>query len=75
MMTFETALVVGVFALVLWLELCLPLWRFFFPRKSQVLELTARQKVMRRRLIIAACLFLAFMAIWDGINYFLSEAR
>ena len=75
MKTFETVLVVGIIALVLWFELCLPLWRCFFPRKPQVLELTARQKVMRRRLIIVACLILAFMVIWDGINYLLSVAR
>jgi|GEM_PF-6616722 hypothetical protein len=75
MKTFETVLVVGLITLVLWFELCLPIWRSFFPRKPQVLELTARQKVMRRRLIIVACLILAFMVIWDCINSPLSVVR
>lgn len=75
MKTFETVLVVGLTTLVLWFELCLPLWRSLFPRKPQVLELTAQQKVIRSRLIIVACLFLAFMVIWEGINHLLSEAR
>ncbi len=68
----ETVLVVGTLALVLWFELGLPLWRSFFPRKPQVLKFTARQKVLRRRLIVVACLILAFTVIWDGINYLLS---
>lgn len=72
MKAFETVLVVGILALVLWFELGLPLWRSFFPRKPQVLELTARQKVLRRRLIVVACLILAFMVILDGINHLLS---